>query len=127
MRLIAFLRSLFSPQPVRLAIVRRYCDANGNYVGELYMEGTFAGVSAYRMVGVSLDSLPLDWKESPEWTLDTSNDFLAMMPLHTVRVGAINPADNDRVRRMISDLPRRKMSLVIQNKFIEHVLETKKI
>ena len=123
-----WLKSLFSRQPVRLAIVRRYQDANGNYVGELYMDqavrrkhDTFTG---YAMIGVSLDSLPLDWVDDVcGYTLDTKNDFLAPMTHYTIRVGALEPQDNDMVRLMVSRLPRRNMTLKIQNRFIEHVMD----
>ena len=121
--LLRWLRSLFAPRPARLAIVRRYCDANGSYVGELYLEGEFAGVSAYRMVGVSLDTLPLDIKTSELFDLDTRRDFLAPMTRHCVRVGAIDPRENDAVRAMVAKLPRHGMRLDIRNGFIEHILE----
>jgi hypothetical protein len=129
-KLYTWLRSLFSRAPVRLAIVRRYADANGSYVGELYMEGSFSGVNAYRMIGVSLDTLPLDWRDAPEWIgwhLDTTRDFLAWMPHGVVRVGALDPADNDHIRQTVRKLPRRNMTLVIQNRFIEHVLDKGKV
>ena len=129
-QLYSFIYSLFHSAPVRLAIVRRYADANGSYVGELYMEGTFAGVSSYRMIGASLDSMPLETPtisvDASHFALDTRNDFLAYMPPNTLRVGAIDPLDNDRVRKLISKLPRKRMSLIIQNGFIEHVLEPRK-
>ncbi len=132
-RLLGFLRSLFSHRPVRLAIVRRYQDANGSYVGELYMEQTVKNVTSYNMVGVSLDSMPFGAGMGGSTSLlvrdrlDTANDFLAHMPPNTVRVGALDPRDNDAVRRMVSDLPRRNMTLAVQNCFIEHVLEPKRI
>jgi hypothetical protein len=119
-------RGLFDSTPVHLAIVRRYADANGNYVGELYVEQTHRAVSSYGMVGASLDSLALDFKqESMVWGLDTRNDFLAPLPRSTVRVGAFDPRDNDSVRKMVAALPRHRIKLVVQNRFIEHVLEKK--
>lgn len=134
-RFINWLRGLFSRTPVRLAIVRRYADANGHYVGELYLHsesrtpGTFAIVSAYKMIGVSLDSLPLELRAlslaDDVDALDLKNDFLAPMMLNTLRVGAAEPKDNDNVRKMIGRLPRRNIRFVIQNKFIEHVMERK--
>lgn len=125
-KLFSLIHSLWSPRPVRLAIVRRYEDANGNYVGELYLDQTVSRkhdtLAAYVMIGASLDSLELNADgltlHAGEM-LDTRNDFLAYMPTHTVRVGALDPADNDMVRRTIADLPRRNMTLVIQNGFIE--------
>jgi hypothetical protein len=126
-RLLDFVRSLFHRAPVKLAIVRRYADANGSYVGELYIEGTIAGVSAYRMIGASLDSFPLNASRllegEPYYAIDTDNDFLAPMPPIRIRVGAMDPRDNDAVRRMVGRLPRRRMTIVIQNRFIEHVLD----
>jgi hypothetical protein len=131
-RIATWLRGLFSRKPISLVIVRRYADANGNYVGELYMQGTFSGVASYRMIGVSLDSLPLNVADlmgnecfAVGGMLDTANDFLVHMPNKTIRVGALDPKDNDNVRRMVAKLPRRNMTMTIQNRFIEHVLEGK--
>jgi hypothetical protein len=126
-RLTDFLRSLLHRGPVRLAIVRRYADANGSYVGELYMEQEHRGVSSYCMIGASLDTLPFDYPLpcNVGISLDTDNDFLAPMPRDTFRVGALDPAENDKVRCMVAGLPRRNMTLVVQNRFIEHVLEPK--
>lgn len=123
--MIQWLRNLFSNKPVRLAIVRRYADANGSYVGELYLEQEHKGIRSYNMIGASLDTLPLDWKDAPEWVtfgLDTRNDFLVPPTVAMVRVGALDPKDNDRVHKMVAKLPRRNMTLVIQNRFIERVL-----
>ena len=115
---------LFDSSPIRLAIVRRYIDANGAYIGELYIERAFNQASAYCMVGVSLDTLSLDFDETNTvWGLDTRNDFLVPMPASTIRVGALLPIDNDRVRVMIGKMPRHRISLVVQNRFIECVLE----
>ena len=120
--LFSYIRTLCARQPVRLAIVRRYQDANGNYVGELYIEQTIKGVTAYNMIGASLDSLPLDWTVEPRtwcgWTLDTRHDFLAPIALYTVRVGAMDPKDNDRIRRMVGKMPRWNMTLLVHNRFI---------
>jgi hypothetical protein len=129
--LLSWLRGLFSRKPVHLAIVRRYADANHSFIGELYMYGAFAGVGSYRMIGVSLDSLPLELGslslgDEPD-TLDLAHDFLAPMPPNTLRVGAAEPADNDAVRKQIAALPRRNIRLVIQNRFIEHVLESRRL
>jgi len=128
--MIDFIKGLFRRAPVRLAIVRRYADANGSYVGELYMEQEQNGIRSYRMIGASLDTLPLDidltLRVNMAYVLDTENDFLAYMPAGRLRVGALDPQDNDRVRRMVARLPRRRMTLVVQNRFIEHVLEPRK-
>jgi len=108
---------------VRLAIVRKYADANGNYIGELYIEREHKGISGYDMIGVSLDSMPLGTVAPVGWTLDTRNDFLApMLVPNVIRVGALEPSDNDGVRRMMGKLPRRCMTLVVQNRFIQDIL-----
>jgi hypothetical protein len=125
---ISFVIGLFKRSPVRLAIVRRYADANGAYVGELYMQGTFAGVSAYRMMGASLDTLPLDYSDNEHsgFTLDAEHDFLRLpMPPMTVRVGGLSPVDDIQVRREIFKLRHKPIELVVQNRFIEHVMERK--
>lgn len=113
---------LFSREPVKLAIVRRYEDANGSYVGELYMEQITKGITAYNMIGASLDSMPFEIRKDrlaprDDFELDTDRDFLAHMPRLCVRVGALDPADNDRVRKMVARMPQKRMTLVIQNRF----------
>lgn len=120
---------LFSRAIVHLAIVRRYADANGHYVGELYRYDTFAGVGTYRMIGCSLDSLPLDLAalslgDEPR-ALDLEHDFLAPLAADTLRVGAAEPQNNEQVREAIAAIPRRNIRLLIQNRFIEHVMERK--
>lgn len=130
-KLLTWLRGLISREPVHLAIVRRYADANGHYVGELYRYDTFAGVGSYRLVGCSLDSFALELgslslADAP-MALDLKNDFLAPLPANTLRVGAAEPKDNDNVRKMIERIPRRNIRLVIQNKFIEYVMEKKSV
>lgn len=127
--MFAWLRALFTRKPVRLAIVRRYCDANGSYIGELYIEREHGNGKAYCMIGASLDSFPLDagdiWPNELRYAIDTDHDFLVPMPPNRVRVGALEPRDNDKVRKMAARLPRGRMSVTIQNRFIEHVLEPK--
>lgn len=119
-------KSFSNKSPVMLAIVRRYADANGCYVGELYIYGVIAGIGSYRMIGASLDSLPFSSdKMVPSqltYVLDTAQDFLAPMAANTVRVGALEPADNDSVRRLVASFSARPIKLVIQNGFIEHVM-----
>lgn len=117
-RLVASIRAFFSRKPVRLAIVRRYQDANGHYVGELYIEQTRKGVTAFNMIGASLDSCSMDSTSIWRPRIDTDNDFLAPMGEHMIRVGAMLPKDNDSVRKMVASLPRRHMTLVIENRFM---------
>jgi hypothetical protein len=134
-RLAGFLRSLRASLvrilPVQrkaysLVVIRRYTDANGSFVGELYLLGSFAGVLGYQMIGVSLDTLPFDAHEITAFDLDTENDFLRPMPGGCVRVGAQDPLDNDSVRSHVAKLAREgTISLQVQNRFVEHVMERK--
>lgn len=127
--MVRFIADLFSREPVKLAIVRKYQDVNGGFIGELYRHDvvkrkndTFVG---YRMIGVSLDTLPVDVVanecELGTWRLDTRNDFLAPMGKNTIRVGALDPKDNDGVRREVGRVSARRVRLVVQNRFIEGV------
>lgn len=128
MNLFQWLWLLVNPPPVKLAIVRKYQDANGSYVGELYLydivQRKHDTVTGYQMIGVSLDTLPLDlgMEYTTVFALDTGNDFLVPMPPMTVRVGATEPKDNASVQKMVRKLPRRNMTLIVQNRFIERVL-----
>lgn len=125
--LFDWIRSLFNREPVHLAIIRRYQDANHHSIGELYLYGVFAGVGSYRMIGASLDSFPLELGSlslgDEPGALDLLHDFLAPMSDNTLRVGAAEPKDNESVRQMIGKLPRRNIRLVIQNRFVEHILD----
>lgn len=106
-----------------MAIVRRYADANGSFVGELYLLGTFAGVLQYSMIGVSLDTLPFEARTPDSFDLDVERDFLAPMPEGCVRVGAQDPRDNDAVRSHVARLARAGgIALQVQNRFVEHVM-----
>lgn len=127
--LIEYIRGWWHREPVHLAIVRRYQDAQGHNVGELYKYDTFAGVGAYRLIGCSLDSFPLSLGSlslgDEPGALDLLHDFLAPMGDNTLRVGAPEPENNENVRQMIGKIPRRTIRLVIQNRFVEHILEPK--
>lgn len=125
-KLYSWLMGLLSRPPARLAIVRRYADANGNYVGELYQYKNYGHSGSYCMVGMSLDSMPIDYLGGlVGGFLDTRHDFLALMPKLTIRVGALDPIDNDKIRAMIDGLSRRGMTVIVYNRFIERVLERK--
>lgn len=125
--LIAWLKKLFGrPKTYSLAIVRRYTDANGSFVGELYLLGSFAGILGYQMIGMSLDTLPFDIKQIGSFDLDTDNDFLKPMPSGCVRVGAQEPRDTPAVRSSVARLAREgTIVLQVQNRFVEHVLSRK--
>lgn len=122
--LYAWTKAYFSQRKTwSMAIVRRYADANGSFVGELYLLGTFAGVLQYSMIGVSLDTLPFAAREVGTFDLDVENDFLHPMPEGCVRVGAQDPRDNDAVRANIARLAREgRIVLTVQNRFVEHVM-----
>ncbi len=117
-KLIVWVKGLFISTPVKLVIVRRYEDANGSYVGELYMWKDYGHGGSYMMIGASLDSFPLDQRDGSaiDWRLDTANDFLAPLPLNTVRVGAMTPMYNESVRRTMRTFPRKHMKLEIMNR-----------
>ena len=130
-RLGNWLRGLFNHDLVMLTIVRRYQDAQKHNVGELYMYSTFAGIGAYRLIGCSLDSFPLDLAalsllDEPD-ALDLKWDFLASMGCNRMRVGAALPEDNESVRRMIRRIPRHNIRIVISNRFVEHVMAKDKV
>lgn len=121
---VAWLRALWDGRRTySMAVVRRYTDANGSFVGELYLLGSFAGVLGYQMIGVSLDTLPFDTREVSSFDLDTDRDFLAPMPEGCVRVGALDPRDNDAVRANVARIAREgTICLQVQNRFVEHVM-----
>lgn len=107
-----------------MAIVRRYADANGSFVGELYLLGSFAGVLQYSMIGMSLDTLPFEAHEMSGFDLDVENDFLKPMPAMCVRVGAQDPRDDKAVRDSIARIAREgTIVLQVQNRFVEHVMQ----
>lgn len=124
-RLYTYVRGLFNHTPALFTVVRRYQDAHNHYVGELYLYSIVLGVGAYRLIGCSLDSFPvyMTFYEDAGMCLDLAHDFLAPMPADTLRVGAQIPQDNDSVRRMMGRIPRRNIRLVIQNRFVERVME----
>jgi hypothetical protein len=126
-RLYTYVRGIFDHTPALFTVVRKYQDAHNHYVGELYFYSIMTGKSAYRLIGCSLDSFPVDATlyEDAGARLDLEHDFLYPMAADTLRVGATVPQDNDSVRKMLSRIPRRNIRLVIQNRFIERVLEDK--
>lgn len=110
------------PPPVLLVICRKYLDANGRFVGELYAQQSVGGLT---MIGVSLDSLALGATEGQPDYLDTNNDFLALMPDNVIRVGAMEPLNTLAVRLAVRKMPKKHMRILLQNRFIESVMEGK--
>lgn len=108
-----------------LTIVRRYADAQGHYIGELY-EGN--GRNAL-MIGASCDNFPLDQDTRPEMAnpkICWRHSFLEPLPENTVRVGSFEPQLNGFVQRYMA---RRRFCitrLLVLNRFVEHVMEAKR-
>lgn len=96
-----------------LAIVRRYVDMNGRFVGELYLNGT--------MIGASLDNLPLEYTGGRLWFLDTWRSFLKPLTWRTVRVGGTEPATDKETRQKVQWLPPFGLRLRVENRFATEV------
>jgi hypothetical protein len=108
----------------KLTIVRRYADAQGNYIGELY-EGD--GATA-RMIGASCDNWPLDADVSPlpmHPRICWSKSFLDPLPKNTLRVGAMEPQDNEDVQAYIAARRFAPLRVTVLNRFVEYVLDKK--
>lgn len=105
---------------VELTIVRRYVDMNGRYVGELYEREADA---VWKMIGMSLDNLPLDAIGPRFWRLDTHKSFLRPLAWRTLRVGGTDPTNDNIVRARVRSFRWRPIVLQIENRFVEHVLE----
>lgn len=123
LKLRAFFYWLRHPATVHLAVVRRYLDAQKNFIGELYMgEGREA-----RMIGVSCDNLPFNAGESNQPVaaqMCWRKDFLAPLEPNTVRVGSQEPATNAAVQHEIALRQYCPFKIVVFNRFIEHILES---
>lgn len=94
----------------QLAIVRRYTDMNGRYIGELYLNGT--------MIGASQDNLPLDYSGGRLWFLDTWRSFLSPLTWRTVRVGGTDPTNDSWTRRKVRWLMPFTVRLRVENRFV---------
>lgn len=126
--MISFLKALwyvaFHPfDPVYFTVVRRYADAQKNFIGELY-EGN--GRDA-KMIGASCDNWPLNADVSglpgrPK--LCWKKDFLAPLPANTLRVGAMEPKDNKTVQSYIASRQLSPIRITVLNRFVEHILES---
>lgn len=107
-----------------VTVVRRYADAQGNFIGELY-DGDGR---AARMIGASCDNWPLDadvkaLPGSPR--LCWSKSFLDALPRNTLRVGAMQPQDNATVQAYVSTRRFCPIRVTVLNRFVEHVLGEK--
>lgn len=125
--MIAFVKALWYAawhpfDPVHFTVVRRYVDAQGHFIGELY-EGD--GRDA-RMIGASCDNWPFNADVSPlpgHPSLCWRKDFLAPLPVNTLRVGAMEPRDNEAVQSYVASRQLCPIRITILNRFVEHVLE----
>jgi hypothetical protein len=105
-----------------LTVVRRYADAQGNYIGELYENG--------RMIGASCDSWPLDADTRPmpmHPKICWSKSFLDPLPKNTLRIGSFDPTDNADVQAYVAKRRFLPLRVVVLNRFVEHVLDRKTI
>ena len=123
--MLSFLKALwyFIAHPfviVKLTIIRRYVDAQGHYIGELYEDG--------RMIGASCDNWPLDTRlhdllAAPR--LCWRHSFLEPLPVSTIRVGGTEPAAHAVIQRHIADRRFCAKKIVVVNRFVEYVLESR--
>lgn len=119
-----YFRALIYRELINLYIRRKYQDANGNYIGELYADDvTIKGKKVTAMIGVSLDSLDFGDIFGIPNELDLRHDFLAYMPKDRIRLGSLEPKDNDQVRNRYRFYPSHLIRIHVQNCFIESILE----
>ena|SRR5665213_496157 len=105
-----------------VTIVRRYADAQGHYIGELYEND--------RMIGASCDNWPLDadictMLAHPR--LCYRKSFLEPLPLNTLRVGAFMPNLNAIVQEYCALRRFLPLRVTVRNRFVEHVMGDVKI
>lgn len=118
----ALVYTLFHYHNVYLTIVRRYVDAQSNFIGELYMgEGREA-----KMIGMTCDSLPFDMSMGHadiRSCFDFAHDFTDPMGAGVIRVGSLEPANNETVRNIVSLRRYCPLRVTVLNRFVEHVME----
>lgn len=106
---------------LHLTVVRRYVDAQGNFIGELYDGNT----PNAKMIGATCDNWPLNADTCPLpgaprlcWRMS----FLEPLPANTLRVGSFVPADNARAQEYIARRRFCKIRVTVLNRFVERVL-----
>lgn len=118
----ALFYALFHRDTVHLTVVRRYVDAQKRFIGELY-EGS--GRDAW-MMGMTCDTMPFSVGDNQlghtPCRLELGADFLAPMMPGGLRVGAMEPMNNETVRQTIALRRYCKLRVVILNRFVEHVM-----
>lgn len=105
-----------------VTVVRRYADAQGHFIGELY-EGD--GRDA-KMIGASCDNWPLnaDIKALPMHPrVCYRKSFLEPLPDNTLRVGAFEPSLNVIVQEYVAARRFLPLRVTVRNRFIEYVLQ----
>lgn len=126
--MISFIKALiyvaFHPYDVLyLTVVRRYADAQKNFIGELY-EGLDRNA---KMIGVSCDSWPLNADHAPlnaNPRVCWKEEFLAPLPPNTLRVGAMEPKDNKAVQDYVAMRRFCPIRVTVLNRFVEYILES---
>lgn len=101
-----------------LTVVRRYVDAQGNFIGELYEGNDRAAM----MIGASCDNWPLDADARPlpaHSSLCWKEQFTAPLPNNTLRVGAWDAKDNAKVQEYIAIRRFCVLRVTVLNRFVE--------
>lgn len=118
----AFLFALAHRRPLQFVVIRRYADAKGHFIGELYVDG--------KMAGMSCDSLPLGYGAMPDGVLlelhtrlDCASEFTDPMLPNAIRVGGNTPEETIAARYDMQIRRYCKVQWQICNRFIEHVME----
>lgn len=119
-KLKALVYALFHRKPVSLTVVRRYLDAQRNFIGELYENG--------KMIGMSCDSMPFTVPNAMSGRLFASarydEEFSRPMPDGILRLGGKGPEDHAEVVKRLSLLQYCRKDITILNRFVEHILES---
>jgi len=115
-RLRAVLYAMLHPGQVELVVVRRYPDAQGRFIGELYLDN--------RMIGMSCDTMPFDAMAAngSRVSVEFDRDFLAPMAENRLRVGSMEPGENEAVRRRVARMRYCDLRISVMNRFVEHVI-----
>ena len=123
--MLSFLKAaaFFATHPFdtfNVTVVRRYADAQGHFIGELYQDE--------RMIGASCDNWPLDADVSPlpmHPRVCWRKSFLEPLPANTLRVGAFEPSLNAIVQEYVALRRFLPLRVTVRNRFVEHVLGMK--
>ena len=106
--------------PFNITVVRRYADAQGHFIGELYQDE--------RMIGASCDNWPLnaDTAALPSRPrVCYSKSFLDPLPANTLRVGAFEPSLNKIVQEHVALRRFLPLRVTVRTRFVEHVMGMK--